>query len=340
MWPERASDHGNSGWSSSGAADLSAAGIVSGTGWGCIQSLEASHRDLLEYGPAGVQARFTPMAMNNNTPAWIAIRHGFGGPCAVTTSACCSSADALITAHHMITSGEADLVMAGGAEAPLTPHLLAGFDRLGILSRANDTPQDACRPFSSERTGTVLSEGAGFLVLESAAHATARRARPLATFAGFGRSSDAHHMLRLHPEAAGAERAITRALRSAGLRPEDVDHVNAHGTGTQGNDAHEALALGKVFGNRGSRPAVVGTKSLTGHALGAAGVLEAIAAVQAIVHNVVPPALGAAPVDPELDVDVVIGTPRETEVRAALSNSFAFGGHNAVLAFTQPGYAA
>ncbi|MFG2357014.1 beta-ketoacyl-[acyl-carrier-protein] synthase family protein [Streptomyces sp. NPDC048521] len=319
-------------------ADLSAAGIVSGTGWGCVQSLEASHRNLLEGGPEAVQARFTPMAMNNNTPAFIAIRHGFGGPCTVATSACCSGADALITAHQMITSGEADLVVAGGAEAPVTPHLLAGFDRLGILSRANDTPQQACRPFSAERTGTVLSEGAAFLVLESAPHATARGARALAVFAGFGRSSDAHHMLRLHPRAAGAERALVRALRSAGLRPDDVDYVNAHATGTPGNDQHEALALSKVFQDRGTRPAVVGTKSLTGHALGAAGALEAVAAVQSVVHHVIPPTVGTAPIDPGIDVDVVTGEPRESKVRAALSNSFAFGGHNAVLAFTQPGH--
>jgi 3-oxoacyl-[acyl-carrier-protein] synthase II len=317
-------------------ADLSEAGVVSGTGWGCVQSLEDSHRSLLKNGPGAVQARFVPMAMNNNTPAWIAIHYGFGGPCTVTTSACCSAADALIMAHQMITSGECGLVMAGGAEAPLVPHLLAGFDRLNILSRLNDAPEDACRPFSAERTGTVLGEGAAFLVLESASHAAARGAAVLATFAGFGRSSDAHHMLRLHPEAEGAERALNRALRSAGLRPDEIDYVNAHGSGTRGNDAHEALALKKVFQDRMSRPAVVGTKSLTGHVLGAAGAIEAVAAIQAIVHGVIAPTRGAAPVDPALDVNVVTGAPRETTVRAALSNSFAFGGHNAVLAFTRP----
>ncbi|WP_308208642.1 beta-ketoacyl-[acyl-carrier-protein] synthase family protein [Paractinoplanes aksuensis] len=316
--------------------DLSDAGIVSGTGWGCVESLEGSHRNFVTDGPEAVQARFAPMAMNNNTPAWLAIRYGFGGPATVTTSACCSAADALIVAHQMISSGEADLVMAGGAEAPLTPHIVAGFDRLGVLSRDNDIPEQACRPFRATRTGMVLAEGAAYLILESASHAAARGRAPVAKFAGYGRSSDAHHMLRLHPDAAGAERAIRSALRSAGLRPDEVGYVNAHGTGTAGNDAHEALALRKVFADRATRPAIAGIKSLTGHTLGAAGAIEAVATIQAIAHGTIPLSAGAGPLDAALDIDVVLGEPRNVDLRAALSNSFGFGGHNCVLAFTRP----
>ncbi|MEU6646885.1 beta-ketoacyl-[acyl-carrier-protein] synthase family protein [Saccharomonospora sp. NPDC046836] len=315
--------------------DPAAVGVMLGTAYGGIESLEDSHRALLESGPGAVQARFVPMSMPNNAPAWIAIHHGFTGPTGVTTSACASSADALIAARQMIVSGEAEVVLAGGAEAPIVPHVMAGFDRLSVMSTC-DVPAEAFRPFSRDRSGSVLGEGAALLVLESASHAAARGAAPVAEFAGYGRTSDAYHMCRLDPAAVGPEQAIVKALRSAGLRPEQVQHVNAHGSGTRLNDAVEALALRRVFRDRDARPAVVASKSLTGHTLGATAALEAVATVQAIANGVVPPTLGADPVDPELDIDVVTGAPREVAVRAALTNSFGFGGHNSVLAFTAP----
>jgi 3-oxoacyl-[acyl-carrier-protein] synthase II len=211
---------------------------------------------------------------------------------------------------------------------------VCGFDKLGALSRRNDEPHRASRPFSKDRNGFVIAEGAAVLVLESAAHAEARGARGYARLRGYGRSADAYHVTMPHPEGIGAKTAILRALRHAGAVPADVGMVNAHGTSTTLNDIAEALALRSALGSKVDNVAVTATKSLLGHSLGASGAIEAVATVQALSSGMVPPTANLDVIDPEIGLDVVHGEPRETKIELALSNSFAFGGHNVVLAFS------
>ncbi|KNB50785.1 beta-ketoacyl-[acyl-carrier-protein] synthase family protein [Streptomyces caatingaensis] len=314
------------------AVDRERVGVVLGTGCGGAESIRANAAAAL-VGGGRVGARFVPMSMSNSPAAWIAIRHGLGGPVTTSVTACASGADALVTAHQMIVADEADVVLAGGAEAPLTDLLVSGFARMKALSARNDEPGRASRPFDRDRTGFVLGEGAAVLVLESAGHARARGARPLAELLGYGRTGDAHHIVAPRPDGSAAARAVTRALRSAGLAPGEVSHVNAHGTGTVLNDAAEAAALHRALGAAAARVPVTATKSMTGHTLGAAGAVEAVAAVQALMYQVVPPTANLDHPDPELGLDVVAGEPRDVSVSAVLSSSFAFGGHNVVLAF-------
>lgn len=308
-------------------------GVVIGTGAGGVGTWEANAEKLLASGPGRLGARFIPMAMGNAAASKIAVDHGLTGPSTAVVSACASGAEALVVAHQMILSGEADVVLAGGAEAPLIPLTVGGFAKMGALSRRNDDPGRASRPFSADRDGFVLAEGAAVLVLESAAHAAARGARPLAELRGYGRSSDAHHMTAPHPEGAGARQAIRAALRAARLSPRDVGHVNAHGTGTPHNDIAEARALHGALGAAAAEVPVSATKSMTGHALGAAGAIEAVAAVQALLHGVVPPTVNLERPDPEAGLNIVGQEPREVPLQTVLSQSFAFGGHNVVLAF-------
>ncbi|CAM03402.1 3-oxoacyl-[acyl-carrier-protein] synthase II [Saccharopolyspora erythraea NRRL 2338] len=318
------------------ASDTSRIGVVIGSGMGGVGTWERNCLALHESGVRAMRTKTVPMSMINDPSASIAIRYGTTGPCTTVTTACASGADALVAAAQMIRLGEADVVLAGGAEAPLSRSVLAGFARLGALSEDNDAPESACRPFSADRTGFVMGEGAAVLVLESAEHATARGAQVRARMAGYGRSADAYHVTMPHPEAAGARAAIVAALRDAGAQPSDVDFVNAHGTGTALNDHAEALAMRAVFGTGVERIPVTATKSLTGHSLGAAGAVEAVATVQAVSSGVIPPTANLRVPDPELGIDVVHGGPREARINLALSNSFAFGGHNVVLAFAPP----
>jgi 3-oxoacyl-[acyl-carrier-protein] synthase II len=309
-------------------------GVVVGTGAGGLETWEANTRTLIASGPGRLGARFIPMAMSNAPAARIAVDLGLTGPCSAVSTACASGADALVAAYQMIVCGEADVVLAGGTEAAVNPLTVAGFARMGALSRRNDAPELASRPFAADRDGFVLAEGAAVLVLESAEHAAARGATVLAELRGYGRSCDAHHITAPHPEGAGARRALTNALRSAGLSPDDVSYVNAHGTGTQFNDAAEALALQAALGPAAGSVPVSATKSMTGHALGASGAIEAVACVQSLVHQVVPPTLNLDDPDPSVPLALVGADPHEVPVTAVLSNSFAFGGHNVVLAFT------
>ncbi|MFD3998781.1 beta-ketoacyl-ACP synthase II [Streptomyces sp. NPDC058548] len=309
-------------------------GVVVGSGSGGSASLENGVTAMLAGGPRKLPPRLIPMAMVNSPAAHVALKHGLLGPCSAISTACASGAEALVAAHQMIASGEADVVLAGGAEAPLTSLVLGGFARMGALSLRNHEPEGASRPFDSARDGFVLAEGAALLVLESAEHASARGATILAELRGYGRSADAHHITAPHPEGVGAGRAVTAALRSASLRPEDVSYVNAHGTGTAFNDASEARALHRALGAAAGCVPVSATKSMTGHALGAAGAIEAVASVQALVHGVVPPTLNLDSPDPAVGLDLVTDAPREGRITSVLSNSFAFGGHNVVLAFT------
>ncbi|MCL7376774.1 beta-ketoacyl-ACP synthase II [Streptomyces sp. 35G-GA-8] len=313
--------------------DRDRVGVVLGTGAGGVGSWETNAQLLETAGPNRIGARSVVMSMSNSAASHIALAHGITGPSTSVGTACASGGEALIGAHQMISSGEADVVLAGGAEAPVTRLLVSGFARTKALSTLNEEPERASRPFSADRAGFVLAEGAAVLVLESEEHARARGADVLATLSGYGRSSDAYHVTSPHPEGAGAARAMRAALRSAGWPGSGISYVNAHGTGTVYNDASEAKALRTILGEAAERTPVSATKSMTGHSLGAAGAVEAVVCVEALLHGLVPPTVNLDVVDPELGLDVVGAEPRAARLTTALSNSFAFGGHNVVLAF-------
>ncbi len=316
------------------ALDRSRVGVVVGTGTGGVTTWEATIRSAHDRGLGTVSPRFVPMAVPSAGAASIAIRFGLSGPVTAPVTACTAGADALVAAHQAIVCGEADLVLAGGTEAPLAPTLLAGFAHMRALSRRNDEPSRASRPFSADRDGFVLAEGAAVLVLESAEHAVGRGARPYAALSGYGRTGDAYHMTRPDPSGEAAAGAVRKAMASAGLTPEDIAYVNAHGTATRFNDLAEASALRLALGDQLAKVAVSSTKSLTGHALGAAGAIEAVACVQAVASGILPPTANLDHADPDIDLDVIGVEPRPAWPSAVLSDSFAFGGHNVVLAFT------
>lgn len=315
--------------------DPSRVGVVLGTGVGGISTWERTSRVAHEQGCARVSPRFIPMAMPNNPASWISTHYHTTGPSTVVATACASGAEAIAMAYLLIAAGQADVVLTGGAEAPIIPIIIAGFANMRALSRRNDEPARASRPFSADRDGFVLAEGAAVLVLESAEHADARGATVLARLAGTASTSDAFHMTRPQPEGEGARRALAGAMAAAGLHPEDVSYINAHGTGTAFNDATEVAALRAALGGAAPAVPVSSTKSLTGHSLGASGAIEAVASVQAITSGVIPPTGNLDRPDPELGLDFVPNQPRDAPVRAVLSSSFAFGGHNVVLAFTR-----
>jgi len=312
------------------AAEPGRVGVVVGSGIGGAATAEHNWAGYFRDGPSGMRPRAIPMGMINDPAAWVSIRHGFTGPCLAIATACASGADAIVAGSQMIATGEADIVLAGGTEAPVVRGIVCGFDRLSALSHRNDDPAGASRPFNKDRDGFVLGEGAALLVLESAAHARARGAHVHAALRGYGRSSDAHHVTMPHSDGEGARKAIDRALRSAGAVAADVAAVNAHGTSTTLNDMTEARAIRAALGDVGV--AVTATKSLVGHALGAAGAIEAVGTVQMLTSGLVPPIANLNDPDPGVDLDVVRSAPRELTGTLVLSNSFAFGGHNVVLA--------
>ncbi|MCL8207819.1 MAG: beta-ketoacyl-ACP synthase II [Actinomycetia bacterium] len=308
-------------------------GVLVGTGIGGIQSLVEQAEVLDKRGPSRVSPFFIPMMIGNMLAGLLAMRFGLQGPNVTTVTACASSGHALGDALRAIQSGEADVMLAGGAEAALIPLAFAGFCSMRALSTRNEDPEHASRPFDRDRDGFVMGEGAGFLVLESLEHARARGARIYAEFVGYGRSADAFHMVEPHPEGAGAVLCMERALEDAGLRPEDVDYINAHGTSTPLGDVAETVAIKRLFGEHAYRLAVSSTKSVTGHLLGAAGAVEAIATVKALAEQVIPPTANLDHPDPACDLDYVPGRPRPAALTVALSNAFGFGGHNVTLAF-------
>lgn len=320
-----------------GQIDLERTGVSIGSAMGGATAIEDNLLAYFKSGPRAVRSRGIPMSMNNSASAWVAIRYGITGPCLAVSTACASGADAIVSAYQMIASGEVDVVLAGGAEAPVVRSVVSGFAKMGALSTRNGEPAGASRPFSKDRDGFVIAEGAAVLLLESEAHARARGARVHAYLSGYGRSSDAHHATMPHPEGIGARQALRRALRSADAQPCDVGMVNSHGTSTPLNDIAEAVAIRDVFGSATDSVPVTATKSLIGHSLGAAGAIEAVATVQALAASTVPPTANVDDLDPEIDLDVVRGTPRRGSMALALSNSFAFGGHNVVLAFSSAG---
>ncbi len=304
-------------------------GVVLGCADGGPGTVESQHRVLLAERAARVSPLLLPMQLPNMLAGQTAIELGATGPNLVVATACASGATAIGTARDLLALDRCDIVLAGGSEAMITPLVMAGFAQMGALSRREDDPATASRPFDAERDGFVAGEGAGVLVLERAADARARAARSRARLVGYGASADAHHMTSPHPEGRGVEAAVRAALADAGAGPEDVDHINAHGTSTPLNDLAEARVIGRVFTGA---PLVTSTKGVTGHMLGAAGAVEAALTVLTLERGVAPPTAGLATLDPRMDIQVAT-TATATRARLALSNSCGFGGQNAVLAF-------
>jgi 3-oxoacyl-[acyl-carrier-protein] synthase II len=301
--------------------------IVVGTGIGGIALYEHEHEAMLQRGPRFVSPELIAMMIPNAAAGLMAIELGFTGPNECTVTACASSGHAIARAYDLLVNGAADVALAGGAEAAITPLALASFCSARALSTRNDEPEAASRPFDADRDGFVFSEGSTMLVLETLESAGARGANVLAEIVGYGLSSDAHHIVAPHPEGAGAATAMTAALQRSQVLPEEVDYINAHGTSTPLGDVSEVKAIRKVFGN--SPPPTSSTKSMTGHLLGAAGSTEVAAAALAMRDQQLPPTINYETPDPECDLDVVPNRARPAKVEVALSNSFGFGGHNA-----------
>lgn len=312
--------------------DGSRLGVIVGSGIGGLTSVQDECRTLFERGPGRISPFLVPKMIINMAAGEIAIEYGFKGPNFATCTACATSNHAIGEALRTIRYGSADVIISGGAEAPISQIGVASFCAARALSKRNDDPAHASRPFDRERDGFVIGEGAGVVMLESLEHARARGAHIYAELAGYGATDDAYHITAPAPDGEAAARAMSDAIKFAGGTPEDVDYINAHGTSTLLNDKIETLAIKKVFGERAYRIPVSSTKSMTGHVLGAAGAIELIAAVLAIENSIIPPTINYEFPDPECDLDYVPNKARKQEVNFALSNSLGFGGHNATLA--------
>lgn len=315
------------------AIDSTRAGVFIGTALGGIETFENGVRTLSTRGPKRVSPFFVPMSLVDMSSGYVSIRFGLRGPNMATISACSSGGHAIGEALETIRRGQADVMLAGGVEAAVTPAGVAGFAAAGALSSRNDEPEAASRPFDAERDGFVLGEGGAILVLESAEHAERRAARPLARLSGYGSTADAFHITQPAEEGEGAARAMTIALQDAGLTPDQISYVNAHGTSTRLNDKFETMAIKRVYGE--AIPPVSSTKGATGHLLGAAPAIEAAFSVLAIQDGVVPPTINYCHPDPECDLDVIPNEARQLALQHVMSNSFGFGGHNAVLIFSR-----
>jgi len=308
-------------------------GVLVGSGIGGIGTLLESHVTLLEKGIDRVSPFFVPMLIINMASGLISMRFGAKGPNSSVVTACATGNHAIGDAMKIIQRGDADVMIAGGAEAIILPLTIAGFCQMKAMSTRNDEPTKASRPFDADRDGFVCGEGGGLLVLESLEHAVGRDARIYAEVVGYGMTGDAHHMTAPDPEGDGAARAMGAALRDAGLGASAVGYINAHGTSTPYNDKFETLAIKRVFGEHARKLAVSSTKSMTGHLLGAAGGIEAIATALAIHHGILPPTMNYEKPDPDCDLDYIPNQARKQDVEVALSNAFGFGGTNATLVF-------
>lgn len=306
-------------------------GVVIGSGIGGIETLEAQHRVLLERGPSKMSPFTVPLLMINGAAGSVAMHFGLNGPNYAAVSACATGAHAIGEAAQMIRNGLADAMMAGGSEAPITPLAYGAFACMGALSRRNDDPTHASRPFDADRDGFVIAEGAAVVVLEEWEAAEKRGAEILAELVGYSATCDAFHLTQPDPEGAGAAGAMTKALADAGVETTEVGYINAHGTSTPFNDKIESKAIREVFGQ--NAPPVSSTKSATGHLTGAAGAIEAVFSVRALVTKTLPPTINYETADPECDLDYIPNSARNAEVGYVLSNSFGFGGHNACLLF-------
>ena len=312
-------------------------GVVVGTGIGGIQSLAENHEILLRQGAERVSPRFISQLMPNSLAAEVALTFGFTGINFGVVTACASANHAIGLAGELLRGGFADVVISGGGEAAMIPVTYAGFSRAGALSQRNNEPERASRPFDRERDGFVLGEGAATLVLETLSHARQRAARVHAELLGFGMNDDAYHITAPDPEGRGAREAMSRAVRQAGASPFDVDYINAHGTSTPLNDKIETLAIKALFGDHAHRLSISATKSQTGHLLGAAAAVEAVATILAIKEDLVPPTINYDHPDPECDLNYTPHRPVHRRVDIAISNSFGFGGHNAVIMLGKAG---
>ena len=313
--------------------DLDRVGVTIGTGVGGIQTLEDQHTAIETRGPRRVSPLFVPKMIANIAGGHLSMRWGFRGPNQTVTSACASATDAIGMAMRLILAGDADVMIAGGTEASITGLCIAGFANMKALSQSCTEPEKASRPFDTDRDGFVLGEGSGILVIETEEHALDRGAVILAELAGYGSTDDAFHITQPAPEGAGAREAMKRAIQDAGLKTTDIDYINAHGTSTPFNDRNETAAIRNLFGSHADSLKVSSTKSMTGHLLGAAGGIEAVITVKTIVHQLLPPTINYETPDPECTLDYVPNTAQEHTVNSALSNTFGFGGHNAVLCF-------
>jgi 3-oxoacyl-[acyl-carrier-protein] synthase II len=306
-------------------------GVTIGTALGGLQSYFECMETYIKQGPRRINPFTMTMFIADSASAHIAISLGLRGPNMAPVSACASGADGVGLAYELIMRGDATAMVCGGSEATVTPVGIASFDRLGAMTRESDNPTKACRPFSADRCGLVMGEGAGVMVLEELGSALARGAEPLAELVGYGCTCDAFHISAPLEDGAGAAKAMAMALKRAGLRPEDVDFISAHGTATDLNDPMETRAIKTVFSERAYKVPISGTKSMTGHMMGATGALEALLCVQAIRTGKVPPTLNLTTPDPQCDLDYVPNVARQVPVRVAMTNAFGFGGHNSVL---------
>ncbi|MBC5825736.1 MAG: beta-ketoacyl-ACP synthase II [Candidatus Eremiobacteraeota bacterium] len=308
-------------------------GVFMGSGIGGIMTIEQQHRLLLAQGPDRISPFFIPMLIGNIATGLISIDLKVHGPTQTAVSACASSNNAIGDAFRVIQAGEAEAMVCGGSEAPLTPLAVGGFCAMRALSTANDAPASASRPFDRARDGFVIAEGGGALVLEELRFAQRRGASIYGEIIGYGRSSDAYHMAAPDPDAHGVKLALKRALQDAAITPDDVDYINAHATSTPLGDTAEAQAITSVFGERAKTLPVSSNKSMFGHALGAAGALEGICTVLTIRDGIIPPTINYRNVDPACPIDCVPNVARKAKVDIALSDAFGFGGHNAILVF-------
>ncbi len=311
--------------------NLDRVGVTIGTGVGGIQTLEDQHSTIENRGARRVSPQFVPKMIANIAGGHLSIRWGFQGPNQTVTSACASATDAIGLAMRLIIAGDADMMITGGTEASITPLTIAGFANMRALSQSNDEPEKASRPFDNDRDGFVLGEGAGMLVIETEEHAKNRGAPILAELAGYGSTDDAFHITQPPAGGTGALKAMERAVQDAELGLNEIDYINAHGTSTPFNDKNESSAITELFKNHSSQLKVSSTKSMTGHLLGAAGGIEAVASVKTILEQTLPPTINYETPDPDCTLDYVPNTAQTHTVNAVLSNTFGFGGHNAVI---------
>lgn len=310
-------------------AEADRVGVSVGSGIGGLGTWEDQHTILMEKGPRRVSPFFIPMMIANMASGQISIVTGAKGPNTTAVTACATGTHSIGDSYKLIQRGDADVMICGGAEATIRPIAVAGFSNMRAMSTRNEEPEKASRPFDTDRDGFVMGEGAGVLILESLEHATARGAHIYAEVIGYGMSGDAHHMTEPDPD--GAARCMARAIKDAGIAPEEIGYINAHGTSTPVGDKSETEAIKRTFGEHAKKLAVSSTKSMTGHMLGAAGGVEAVIVGLALQNGVLPPTINLDNQDPECDLDYVPNEPRKADVKVALSNSFGFGGHNATV---------
>ena len=314
-------------------ANAERVGVLVGSGLGGLPAIEKYHQVLQERGYKKITPFFIPMLIINLAPGHISIKFGAKGPNLSSVSACATGTHSIGDAYHMIARGDADAMFAGGTESTITPLGIGGFNVMKALSTRNENPQAASRPFEKNRDGFIMAEGAGILILEDYESAKKRGADIYCEVAGYGLSSDAFHLTQPAPGGEGAARCIKMALKSAGLNPEQVDYINAHGTSTHFNDLYETMAIKSVFGEHARKLMVSSTKSMTGHGLGAAGGIEAAYSALVLKHGIIPPTINYDEPDPDCDLDYVPNEARQADCQVVISNSFGFGGTNATLAF-------